>query len=132
MTLGQLLHGELSRRDPEARPWDWLAPCQQKRHERAACAVAAAVEPGMETLRAELAQALADVAKWRSAAVEAGKRSAGVREELADHRALLSEVLDDLKPPANAPEGILAWDVTVHVTAEQFAAWMDLGGVPAL
>lgn len=55
MTLGQLLHDALGRRDPEARPWDWLAPSQQQRCERAALTVAAAVQPEMEMLRARVA-----------------------------------------------------------------------------
>lgn len=83
-------------------------------------------------LSAECEQLRADVAKWRSAAAESGRRATALSEELADGRALLSEVLDDLRPPARAPEDIRAWDVTVHVTAGQFARWMELGRVAAL
>lgn len=83
-------------------------------------------------LSQECEELRADVAKWRSAAAESGRRATALSEELADGRALLSEVLDDLRPPARAPEDIRAWDVTVHVTAGQFARWMELGRVAAL
>lgn len=53
-TLGQIAYEYHNRRNQEAPDWDVLVECLQARWEHTACHVAAAVEPTMDTLRAEL------------------------------------------------------------------------------
>lgn len=136
--LAQQLYERHWRNSKEALPWESLYPHLQRTWERDVEFVRQALQPDAwdrahrQAAHREREQLRAEVAKWRSAAEQAGTGAQSLREELAEQLALLSEVLDDLKPPASAPDGIRAWDVTVHVTADRFARWMDIGKVPAL
>ena len=71
-TIGQIAYERRYRRDPEAPAWDLLPQCLKSPWEHAAAAVADAVQPTMELLRArviELSQAY-DAAAIRAANAE--------------------------------------------------------------
>lgn len=112
-TLGRHAYEQHTRRDDEAPPWEWLAPCQQRRWQNTAAAVAIAVSPETEMLRAECEQLRAETAKLRTAAAD-----------LADLRAFASEALSEFSEQSDHRPGRTAiisgdtWDRWLKIAAD--------------